>query len=75
MFVFGLVFGRWWRTALAVSALLWPGLLLADGVVTTVPGVLSAAALSLLNAALGVLAHQGLLRLARLGSRTASTTR
>lgn len=72
MILFGLVFGRWWRTALAVSAFTWPVLLVADGVVATVDGVVSAAVLSLLNAGLGVAVHQGLLRLSQARPRASS---
>ena len=65
MFAVGLVFGRWWRTTLAVSALAWPLLLVLTGIVTTVNDVAAAALLSLVNAGLGIAVHQGLLRLAR----------
>ena len=72
MIFFGLVFGRWWRAALAVSAVAWPLLLLAAGVTEAVATLASAAVLAVANASVGVLAHQGLLRLTRVGFRTAS---
>jgi hypothetical protein len=72
MVVFGLAFGRWWRTALAIAALGWPAVLIAMGIVDTLASSVAAAGLSLLNAGLGVLVHQGLLRLAR---QTRATSR
>lgn len=74
MILFGLLFGRWWRTALAVSAVAWPVLLVATGITGEAATLAVAAVLSVANAALGVLAHQVLLRLFRLSSRRASTT-
>lgn len=73
MILFGLVFGRWWRTTLAVSVVAWPVMLVMTGITGEVAALAFAAFLSVANAAIGVLAHQGLLRLARLGSRAAST--
>ena len=74
MIFFGLLFGRWWRTALAVSSAAWPVLLVTTGVTEEAGTLVFAAVFSVANAALGVLVHQALLRLARLGSRAASTT-
>ncbi len=61
MILFGLVLGRWWRTALLVAAVIWPIMVVPDDAIgaTAIPG---AALLGLLNAALGVLIVQGLLR-------------
>lgn len=63
MILFGLVFGRWWRTALVAAAVVWPAVLLMDGVIAGAPGskvavVFQAAALAVANAALGVGVHQ-----------------
>lgn len=62
MIVFGLVFGRWWRSALVLSAVVWDVLLVADGVMGFELGLLGAALLAVANAAIGVFAHQGVLR-------------
>lgn len=62
MIVFGLVFGRWWRSALVLSAVIWAALLVADGVMGFELGLLGAALLAAANAAIGVLVHQGVLR-------------
>ena len=69
MIFFGLLVGRWWRTTLAVSAVAWPALLVTTGVTEEVGTLAFAAVLSVANAALGVLVHQALPRLAGLGSR------
>ena len=66
LILFGALLGRWWRTALVAGTLLWPALLLATGVVGFEPALAGAAAVGLLNTAVGVLAHQVVLRLARL---------
>jgi hypothetical protein len=68
MILFGLLFGRWWKSALVAAALLWPALLWVDGVITTPGEIAGAAVLALLNSAVGVGVHQlvlGLIRLAR----------
>ncbi|MEV6690844.1 hypothetical protein AB0M35_05130 [Micromonospora sp. NPDC051196] len=65
LIVFGLLFGRWWRSALIVAALGWPVLLVVDGVQQVGPGLLAAAGLAVLNTAAGVLIHQGVLLLIR----------
>lgn len=57
MIVFGLVFGRWWRSALVLSAVVWDVLMIGDGVMGFELGLLGAA-----SAATGVLVHQGVLR-------------
>lgn len=61
MIVFGLVFGRWWRFSLIAATVGWPVLLLATGVMSPEPGLLTAAGLSVINTAAGVLVHQSIL--------------
>jgi len=65
MIVFGLITGRWWRLALVAAAILWPALLLVDGVMGVSAGLLVAALLGAANAAIGVAVHQALLWLVR----------
>ncbi len=65
MMVVGVVLGRWWKIALAVAALGWPMLLVATGLMDVEPGLLAASALAVVNAGVGVLAHQGALHLYR----------
>ena len=72
MILLGLVLGRWWRTALVTSAVVW--LLLAWGPVRDAPGaLLPGLALAVLagvaNAAVGVAVHQALLWVVRRGVR------
>lgn len=57
----GLVLGRWWRTAIAATAITWPVVLVASGVMNVGWGLLDAAAIAVPNTAVGVLVHQGLL--------------
>ena len=64
MILFGLVAGRWWKTALVLGTVLWVALLYFDG--TIVAYQLPAAALfGLVNTAVGVAVHQGALTLVR----------
>lgn len=65
MILFGLITGRWWRLALIAAAILWPALLLVDGVMGLSAGLLAAALLGAANAAVGVAVHQALLWLVR----------
>lgn len=65
MIMLGLVLGRWWQVALAAAAVLWPTLLLVDGVMGASIELLGAALLSAANAAVGVAVHQGILLLVR----------
>jgi len=65
MIVFGLVLGRWWRSALVAAALAWPLLLITSGVLAVGEQLLGAAALGVANAALGVALHQVVLHLVR----------
>ncbi|GAB3942327.1 hypothetical protein [Micromonospora vulcania] len=65
MILFGLAFGRWWRSTLVAAALLWPAVLLGSSVMQTDVGLLGASGLAVANAAVGVLAHQVILRAVR----------
>ena len=69
MILFGLVFGRWWKSALVAAAILWPTLLWAQDVITTPGEAIAAAVLGVLNSAVGVGAHQLVLGLVRVGRR------
>lgn len=64
MIGFGLLAGRWWKTALVGGAIYWPVLLLSTGVISW-GHVGGAAALGLANTAVGVLVHQAVLRTVR----------
>ena len=66
MILFGLLLGRWWKSALAAAALVWPAMLWIDGVVSTPSEAAGAAILALLNSAVGVGVHQLVLALVRL---------
>lgn len=70
MIGFGLVFGRWWKSALVAAAIIWPLLLLAYGAFENPPEsrfrVLAiAVALAVVNAGVGVAVHQAILHLVR----------
>lgn len=70
MIVFGLVLGRWWKSALVAGAIGWPLLLLVTGVfrdpvVFTAGALVSAALLGAANTALGVGLHQAVLWMVR----------
>jgi hypothetical protein len=69
MILVGLLLGRWWRAALVVGAAGWPVLLWAQGLVSTPGELLGAAALGLVNTAVGVLVHQLGLALVRRARR------
>ena len=65
MMAFGLVFGRWWRSALIAAADVWPALLWWNGVLQSAPSsqpvlvhILLASLLAVLNASVGVGVHQ-----------------
>lgn len=64
MILFGLLLGRWWRTALVVGAVGWAVLLLATGVIgiADVPGAML---FGLVNTGVGVGIHQAVLHLVR----------
>ncbi|MDX1621580.1 MAG: hypothetical protein R3320_11345 [Nitriliruptorales bacterium] len=61
----GLVFGRWWRTVLAVTTVAWPLLLLVEGIMDLEWGLLGAAGLALINTAVGMGVHQAVLQMVR----------
>lgn len=65
MIVFGLMFGRWWKTAIIAATVVWPLLLLSDGVPVGSPSeqagqLIGGALLAAANAAVGVAAHQAI---------------
>ena len=64
MILLGLVLGRWWRIALVTAAIGWPALLLATNTID-VGQIVPTAMLGLVNAAVGVLIVQGVLRILR----------
>jgi hypothetical protein len=65
LILLGLVFGRWWRSSLIAAAVGWPVLLIATDVMSVEAGLLGASALAMMNAAVGVLVHQVILRTTR----------
>jgi hypothetical protein len=65
LILFGLVFGRWWRLSLIAAALGWPVRLVATGVMSVEPELLGASGLAIANTGVGVLIHQGVLRMIR----------
>jgi hypothetical protein len=65
MILFGLLLGRWWKTALGVGTASWAVLLWTQGLVDSPAEIAGAAALALANTAVGVMAHRGLLVLVR----------
>ena len=76
LIVFGLVFGRWWRLSLVTAAMGWPVLLVATDVMDFEVGLIGAAGLAVINAGVGVLVHQSVLRaLKRLHERPGSQNR
>jgi hypothetical protein len=64
MILFGLLAGRWWKTALVAGALGWAVLLLATGVIS-VSQAPAAMLFGLVNTSVGVAIHQATLRLLR----------
>lgn len=58
LILFGLVFGRWWKSSLLVGTLGWTALLLVDDVIHVPGEVLGAAGLGLVNTLVGVAVHQ-----------------
>jgi hypothetical protein len=62
LIVFGLIFGRWWKTALIVGTISWVVLLIVGGLIETRLVVIAfAALLAFLNTGLGVGIHQAVL--------------
>jgi hypothetical protein len=65
MILFGLVFGRWWRSTLIVGTVGWPVLLLTGDILQSAQEVAGAAALGFANTLVGVSVHQLVLRVVR----------
>ncbi|MBC6457290.1 hypothetical protein [Actinomadura sp. HBU206391] len=65
MILFGLVFGRWWRASLLAAAVIWPVVLLAGDVTTSLSTLAGGAGLAVLNTLVGVAIHQGVLSVVR----------
>ena len=65
LILFGLVFGRWWRSTLIAATIGWPVLLLATGVMHIETGLLGAAGVAAINTGAGVAIHQGARRVVR----------
>ena len=67
LILLGLIFGRWWQPVLATAAVGWPLLLVSEGVIDLSEStmLLGAALFGVANAGVGVLAHQGSLRVYR----------
>ncbi len=64
MILLGLVLGRWWKSAIAGGAVVWPAILAFGGVIGGTD-MLGAAAVGALNTAAGVAVHQAALWLVR----------
>lgn len=64
MILFGLLFGRWPKTCLALGVLGWTLTLLVDGTIRT-PQILAAAGVAFVNTLAGVVVHQLVLHLFR----------
>ncbi len=64
MIIFGLLAGRWWKSALVVGTVGWVAVLLVTGVIEP-SQVVGAAFFGLANTGVGVAIHQGLLWLVR----------
>ncbi|GIJ23807.1 hypothetical protein [Micromonospora lutea] len=65
LILFGLLLVRWWRTALVTVALGWPALLVVSDLTGVGPGLLGASGLAVVNTAVGVLIHRGILLIIR----------
>lgn len=64
MILFGLVLGRWWKSAIVAGAVVWAAVLLFAGIIAA-DDVLSAAVLGAANTAAGVAVHRVALSLVR----------
>ena len=62
---FGLIFGRWPRSAILIGTLAWPLLLYVDNTIRAGDLLPGTAGYALINAGVGVLVHQTALRLLR----------
>lgn len=65
MILFGLGFGRWWRSTLVVGTVGWAALLPAGDIVQSADEVGGAVALGFANTLAGIAVHQLVLRLVR----------
>jgi hypothetical protein len=65
----GLVLGRWWWLPLVIAAVGWPLVLVTTETTSSVPAMLSASALAVANAGVGVLVHQAVLGAVRVVRR------
>ena len=66
LIVFGLIFGRWWKTALIVGTVSWVVLLLVSDIIEARLAVIAVATLlAFLNTGLGVSVHQAVLHVVR----------
>ncbi len=70
MILFGLLLGRWWRSALIVGTSAWTVVLWSEGLLRTPTEILGAAALAFANSAVGVVAHQMVLATAHRARRS-----
>ncbi|RIK16663.1 MAG: hypothetical protein DCC50_04265 [Acidobacteria bacterium] len=61
LLLFGLVAGRWWKSALLLGCVGWVAIGLQQGFVDTVGSAAAAGAVALGNTAVGVAVHQALL--------------
>ena len=69
MILFGLLLGRWWRSALIVGTVAWTVLLWTEGLLETPPEIVGAATLAFANTAVGVIVHHVVLATARRAGR------
>jgi hypothetical protein len=74
MILFGVLLGRWWKSALVVGAAAWTVLLWTQGLIDTPPEIVGAAALALANTAVGAAAHQLVQALVRRARRRPPTS-
>lgn len=65
MILFGLIFGRWPRSAILIGTLGWLLVLLADHTISVGALLLGAAGYAFINTGVGVVVHQVVLRLVR----------
>lgn len=73
MIIFGLLAGRWWKTALVLGAVGWAAVVFFTGAITA-SQIPVAALFGLVNTGVGVAIHQGVLWLARRLRRSRSNT-
>lgn len=65
LILFGLIFGRWPRSAILIGTLGWPLVLLAGNTISAGVLLIGAAGYAFINTGVGVLVHQVVLRLVR----------